>query len=228
MDTSDLKEIYVVGRPRSGTVWLNRLVADALNSPLEAPGLKADKAEYHGPGRDGGYVVRKTHDGIKRGPTVFIQRDPRDVAVSTMFYRHSSDLFTVVRQMCEPYNTSYKYHIRIWLDRPQNIKSFVVFTRYETLHENTKFELRLIVEALTGKTFTHKHLAEVVERQSFSAVKSADVKGRYAHSMRKGIVGDWKNHFTKEIGQYMQQHMGDFMLEQGYITNENQWYEELS
>lgn len=222
INTSDLKEIYIVGRPRSGTVWLNRLVADALDSPLEAPGPNANKAVYFGPGRDGGYVVRKTHDGKKYGPTVFIQRDPRDVAVSTMFYRQTADLFAVVRQMCEPYSASYEYYIRMWLDDKNRAE---YYTTYELLQTYTSLELYLIIQDLTGKHFEDEYLATVVKRQSFDTIKAADTTDRYKHSMRKGIVGDWKNHFTREVGKYMHEHLGKFLLEQRYITDDSWWKE---
>lgn len=224
IDTSSLKELYVVGRPRSGTVWLNRLLADALDSPLEAPGDKADAAKYHGPGRDGGYVIRKSHNEKRFGPTVFIQRDPRDVAVSTMFFRRQSNLFPVVQQMCEPYNSNYEYHIRLWLDHRAN-HGAQVYTRYELLHSNAVAQLRLIVMTLTGKRIDREKFQTVVERQSFANIKANDTEGRQTYSMHRGIVGDWKNYFTREIGQYMHKHMGDFMIEEGYVQNRDWWKE---
>lgn len=222
MDTSNLKELFVVGRPRSGTVWLNRLIADALDSPLEALGATAEPAKYFSPGRGGGYVVRKTHDGIKRGPTVFIQRDPRDVAVSTMFFRSSTVLFPIVQRMCEPYENSYEYHIRKWLDDRVRAEYYTI---YERLQMYPRLELSQIISALTYKMIKIEQLAPVVKRQSFDVIKAADATGRYNHSMRKGIVGDWKNYFTKEIGEYMHRHLGKFMIEQGYITDDTWWKE---
>ena len=224
IDTSNLTEIYVVGRPRSGTVWLNRLLADALNSPMEAPGDMADPPEYHGPGRDGGYVVRKQHDEIKRGLTVFIQRDPRDVAVSTWIYNHRAEpLYRFVQGMCLPYVNSYERHIRMWLD---DRKKAEFYTSYELLHENTFAQLSMTIEVLTGETLDkEEHLDLVVERQSFATVKAKDTEGLHNHTMRRGIVGEWKEHFTSEIGQYMQRHMGNLMIEEGYVQDKNWWKE---
>lgn len=224
MDTSSLTELYVVGRPRSGTVWLNRLIADALNSPLEIDNPNAEAATYFGPGRDGGYVVRKAHDGEKRAPTVFIQRDPRDVAISTMFYRDQTDLFPVVHQMCEPYSASYEYHIRMWLD---DRKKAEAYTRYEELHKDGVKELRRIIRLLVGKELSIENCLEVYKRQSFAVVKQGDTGGRLTHSMRKGIVGDWRKYFTREIGEYMHQHMGEFMIEEGYVADSH-WWEKLN
>lgn len=224
IDTSVLKEIFVVGRPRSGTVWLNRLLADALDSPLEAPGGKADAPKYFGPGRDGGYVVRKIHNEIKRGLTVFIQRDPRDVIVSTWFYnQRSQPLYRFVQGMCEPYVNSYERHIRMWLDDRTKAE---FYTRYELLHENTYAQLLMTIEALTGKILSGEHLRAVVERQSFTTVKAKDTEGRFNHTMRSGKVGEWRKYFTSEIGQYMQRHMGNFLIEEGYVQ-ERHWWKEL-
>ncbi len=222
MDTSNLKELYVVGRPRSGTVWLNRLVADALDSPLQVRSPNAEAPIYFGPGRDGGFVVRKAHGEEKFAPTVFIQRDPRDVAVSTMYYRGTTDLFSIVKQMCEPYSASYEYHIRMWLDNREKAE---VYTRYESLQNGAAHELRRILLKLVPRNIRLVHAEEVVKRQSFAAVRAADIGGRLTHSMRKGIVGDWRNHFTSKIGQYMQKHIGNFMVEQNYVQDRHWWKE---
>ena len=40
--------------------------------------------------------------------------------------------------------------------------------------------------------------------------------------MRKGIVGDWKNHFSPEIKSYFKDRAGDLLIEAGYERN-NDW-----
>ncbi len=222
IDTSNLKELFVVGRPRSGTVWLNRLLADALDSPLEALGDMAEEAKYFGPGRDGGFVIRKSHDEILRGPTVFIQRDPRDVAVSIMHFRNQTELFPIVKQMCEPYENSYEFNIRKWLDTLRA----EFYTRYELLHRDAISSLRMTVKVLARKRLSNEKLAVVVKRQSFATVKASDTTGRLSNSMHSGKVGSWKSHFTREIGEYMQQHLGNFMFQEGYTQDKN-WMKEL-
>ncbi len=222
LDTSNLTEIYVAGRPRSGTVWLTRLLSDALASPIEIKGPNAEPPAFHGPNQDGEYVIRKTHGKEKLGKTVFIQRDPRDVAVSTMHYRGQTQLFPVIKQMCslEAHKT-YESHARLWLDDEKKAESY---TRYEWLHKYTRIYLRDVIFDLTGRSLSRNLLDDAIERQSFKAVKSADIEGRYEHSMWKGKVGEWENYFTKEIGEYLQKHMGDFMIEQGYVKNKDWWH----
>ncbi len=225
-DTSKFKEIYVVGRPRSGTVWLNRLLADALNSPMEAKGdAFIEPPIYHGPGRGGGYVIRKAHGAEKLAPTVFIQRDPRDVAVSTMMFRKQNKVFPSVKQMCEPHSLSYEYHIRMWLDYEKEGKA-EYYTRYEWLQQNPAQHLRDIVFTMTSKPIAIEHLNNVIRRQSFKVVKKNDKEGRYDSSMYKGVSGEWRKFFTPEIGDYMHNKMGNFMIEQGYVKDKT-WYEEL-
>jgi hypothetical protein len=43
--------------------------------------------------------------------------------------------------------------------------------------------------------------------------------------MRKGIVGDWKNHFTKADAEYITEYLGEFMMEQEYIESLDWYYE---
>jgi hypothetical protein len=49
-----MKEIFTAGYPRSGSTWLNRLLGDLLDSPLQVPNTPSAELEYFGPGRDGG------------------------------------------------------------------------------------------------------------------------------------------------------------------------------
>ena len=43
------------------------------------------------------------------------------------------------------------------------------------------------------------------------------------HFMRKGIVGDWRNHFDRETAKMFNDHFGQFMLEQGYVDDLEWW-----
>ena len=46
---------------------------------------------------------------------------------------------------------------------------------------------------------------------------------RDAHFFRKGIMGDWKNHFNRAHGEFMDDLLGEFMLEQEYIEDREWW-----
>lgn len=102
--------LVVVGFPKSGTTWLTRLLADAINSPVLGRWLDQDVKfasevnrhlrEPHHPA----VRLARLHDlpeaFARRGLSgpfrfVYIHRDPRDVAVSTFFHFTGWDVATV-------------------------------------------------------------------------------------------------------------------------------------
>lgn len=227
-------DIYTTGFPRSGTWWCTRLLSDLLDSPIKT--LPPDNVTVSDfcPTCDGGYVIYKTHwraaQYHNQGKIVFIQRDPRDVAVSAFYYRRSLEktpenllgvIHTMVNKKGMPkfqvYHKMgvYQSWIQEWLDRPDAIK-----TKYELLHTDPINELGRIFHALTGEVATDDYIQAAYDRQRFE-----NHKHKYPHAMRKGISGDWQNHFNREHGRLITEHIGDLMLEQGYIDSPYWWME---
>lgn len=225
-------EVFTTGFPRSGNTWLNRLLSDLLSSPMQTkPG---EVTEYFGSKRNGNYIVRKTHwyapeysgkgyDGGK-SKLIWIQRDPRDMAVSTMFYRVvQPDLMGVLKSICvngRPHKNipvvGYRGFIEGWI----SADTYDYMTKYELLHSNPVKELSEIYKVITGETCSLSWAINVNDRQKFSKHSA-----KYHHSMRKGKAGDYKNYFKRKHGKYMTEMVGDIMLSQGYIDNLDWWKE---
>lgn len=206
------QDIIVVAQPRSGITWLNKLLGDALSSGLVAYDRDGiDPPLFFGPRQDGDYLIRKSHYAQSyNAPVVFLQRDPRDVAVSRMHYRKMTDLGAVIKTM---------HTYESWMQEMES-HGWTVKTSYEMLHESPAGELDRIIAIVTGKIITWKWGHKVSERQHID-----NVRKEHPHSVRKGIVGDWKNHFTCALGEQITELLGDFMLEQGYITGLDWWKE---
>lgn len=227
------EEIFTTGYPRCGNTWLDRILSDALRSPLQVK--PREVVEYFGPDpHDGKYVVRKTHFyanqyngiGYSNMPSkmVMIMRDPRDMAVSVMYYRNvQPDLMSVMKSVFLNQNhpgipvIGYRWFTESWFESPD----YTAITKYEELQHNGAKELQRIHKLITGKTMTEKDAEGVMYRQRFDRWKS-----RYPHSMRKGVSGDWHNHFTQKEGSFLEAAIGDIMLEQGY-TEDSDWWKEL-
>lgn len=205
------KNLIAIATPRSGLTWLNRLLSDALSSGMvavERAGI--DAPVFAGPFQHGKHLIRKSHWAKKyNAPTVLLFRDPRDVAVSRMHYRKMTDLSAVIKSM----NTYEK-----WMRDMQEI-GWTVVTHYEKLHRNSFSELYRIIFALTGMRFDLHYLAGVWNRQHIDNVKKL-----HPHSARKGIAGDWKNHFSHSDGKEITDMLGDLMIEQGYIKSREWWH----
>lgn len=225
-------EIFTTGFPRSGNTWLNRLLSDLLSSPMQTK--PNEEIEYFGAKRNGIYVVRKTHwyateyngkgYGGEKSKMIWIQRDPRDMAVSIMFYRVAQpNLMGVLKSICtngDPQPkvpvVGYRGFMESWL----SANTFDYMTRYELLHSDPVRELSNIYKAATGEKCSINWAINVNDRQKFSKHSA-----KYHHSMRKGKTGDYKNYFKRKHGKYMTEMIGDIMLDQGYIDDLDWWKE---
>lgn len=217
-----MQEILVNAYPKSGLTWLIHLLCDLLESPQhDTPG--APLLTWYAVD-NGGYILRKRREPYNTGLigkiVVLIQRDPRDVAVSAMHYRRQTSIRDAMQTLwgaCYDFEHCYTGWLGSWL----NTKAYTVLTRYEWLHQKPVDELRRIVSELTGNSPTDDRIQQALERQSFENMVTQ--LGGDRHFMRKGIVGDWRNHFDREAGRIFNGYLGDFMLQQGYIDNLDWW-----
>jgi len=86
------ESIYVIGFPKSGNTWLSRLLADALNSNINATN-NIEASDNSKERKKGGYIIHKIHrsdnmEKIKQSKKVYIVRDPRAVMISSFFHNH--------------------------------------------------------------------------------------------------------------------------------------------
>ncbi len=223
-----MKEIFIASQPRSGTTWLNRMLGDALNSPLQAYKDETEP-EYFGPSQTGNHIIRKYHFPVGYAeidaPVILIYRDPRDVAVSRMFYRNMTPSPQSLIGVINTFNTAKTTYIG-WIEGWEKVANAT--TSYEKLHKHKHIELSRLISIVAPDELDinnkHLHIQEAFHRQSFTSVmhKYGD---RFVGSMRKGIAGDWKNYFDRESGKHITETMGDLMLRQGYIENVDWWRE---
>lgn len=229
---STKEEIYTTGFPRCGNTWLDRILSDMLRAPLQT--LPNEVIEYFGPApHDGDYVVRKTHwyaseysgTGYHGKPSkvIWIQRDPRDMITSMMFYRNAEpDLIGVMDSVVwnRPHDKVGEHGYRAFMESWLEAETYDYMTRYELLHSQPEIELQKIAAVIIGKPMNSGWIKGVIHRQRFDRWA-----WRYEHSMRLGIAGDWKNHFRQEHGKYITEAIGDLMLSQGYIDDLDWWKE---
>lgn len=228
-DFSKLETIWVVGFPRSGNTWLSRLLGDALNSPVHAGYEKGANAD-EGFDRPGSYVIRQSHvrqDWQEK--TVFILRDPRDVAISRAHYFDESldDIF---------HRSERLFAMRTWQDYVAYCWARVdAIVTYEGLHLQPLIALRGVLDLL-AVDYDLRRLSKVIARQSFSerkrlVEKLKDQPGRFTYGpvhenekvLRHGIVGDWRNEMTVEDGEFADELFSPLLYELGYEDNASWW-----
>jgi hypothetical protein len=93
---------------------------------------------------------------------------------------------------------------------------------YERMKENLAAELQSILRTVGAN---EKQVATDASFAKMSGRKAGDASDPTAKA-RKGIVGDWKNHFTKADGELFDSICGSCLIDMGYEPNRN-WISEL-
>lgn len=145
-------------------------------------------------------------------------RNPKDLAVSFFHFLHVGErpdprfenwdtFFEIYCTDDIPYSSWFTYVLSFW-NKHKDDKNFL-FLKFEEMKRNPRKACVQVTEFL-GKELSEDAIDRVVE---FSSVES--MKGRFKCSakndkpdgttkmgapgiIRKGIVGDWKHHFTQE------------------------------
>lgn len=212
-----MKKVNVVAWPKSGTTWAVHLLCDMLNSPQG--GEEWDEPKYWGPGRGGGYLICKHHkrftkEFAKSGIVVFVRRDPRDIAVSASHYLGMGILEAMREMPLMPHYLDWMYP---WLEYGDRID-----LHYEDLSGKDYVGLLAWLDReIQGKWLDKERYEQIYQRQSFANMRRQ--LNNDTHFMRKGIVGDWRNHFDRDIAKRFNDEFGEFMLEQGYVDSLDWW-----
>lgn len=233
--------LFVAGMPKSGSTWLENLVAscpgyaavlppeatfDELRGTpghlFEMPAGLFDRyrdslvlAKMHCPGTPGNVAVLR-EAGI---PAVVLYRDPRDVAVSYLHYVRQTPWhldwpilkeadagegidFFIARRLPE-----FAAWMRSWRDNRDPETSLML--SYEEMLADTRSAL-LRVFSLYGLPLGGAVIDDAV-------AESEAAKGRGNH-FRKGVAGDWRNHFDAKRKEAFREAAGGLLEEFGYET----------
>ena len=109
-------------------------------------------------------------------------------------------------------------HVNDWAcGRPD-----VALTRYEDLLTDTATTIATAAETLQLRERDMERAEATAALHAFAA-KSARKPGEEDRSsfLRKGIAGDWKNHFTSEAARLFDEVAGDALLKAGYEADRN-------
>ena len=225
------KPIVVTEYPKSGGTWLSQMLSAALDIPYPRNRLPFLQSQLiHG-------CYLNVNENID---TVLVWRDGRDTMVS--FYYHlvfekpitSANYSRKVRKILDvkdPYDIQEKLPAFIewtfnggypgysWADFVRNWygRSSVIETSYEAVTENPLRELMRILNHFGNWEKDPHELQAIVDSCSFEAQSSRKPGEEDVTSfIRKGIVGDWKNVFTKEAREVFNHYAGKELVLLGY------------
>jgi hypothetical protein len=238
--------IYVNAYPKAGSSWVCRLLGDVLDSPVGATWAPSnDRAiATEGNDRQGGHYIRQGHprpieseeDGVGISPyeiayknittekIVVVVRDPRDICVSGA-YHWERDFKTFIHCVGRgEWPMSRVGDLESWVYTWMEAGLADCVTRYEWLLADAETELLRILDGIDIRPV--RSIRKAVERQSFARRK--EWTKRHGHTLnygqdfqlrflRKGIVGDWKNHFGPEEIELCEHYFGELMDDLGYV-----------
>lgn len=229
--------VFVIGYPKSGTTWVCQVVADYLQLPFPRFSLLpvGCPAVVHGH-----QPVRRRYRRC-----IYVMRDGRDALVSHYFHlagelpegdhpkltarqrrifpglvnkadvRANLPAF-VARMMTHPQSTRLNWgdHVRSYYesDHPN-----AVLIRYEHLQRDGQAELARAMSELTGEPADPDRVRQSLDRFSFERQagrkRGHEQQGSF---LRKGLVGDWRNCFTRPAAEAFDRACGDMLVRAGY------------
>jgi len=234
-------DVFVGSYPRSGSTWLRFMLLEVLSG--EASGFSRTNEMLPDVGKHstgarvlpGGGRLIKTHEPFRPEykKAVYLARDPRDVALSEFAYQKAlgfaGDEFNVylrrfLRGEVNPFG-SWINHATGWMEAGDSGRSEVLLVCFEELKRNPVQELSRIAEFL-GMPVQTARICEAVANNSMDKMRQkeradpqrASAKGKF---IRSGSAGGWRDVFTEEQCQLVQQCAGNIMARLGYSAVES-------
>ena len=221
VNATNPQHVWVIGFPKSGNTWISYLCSYCLNLPFSNFGNPKESQqkswikELTRGGNDwspmeGYSSVKKTHKYPDQVPfkdslVIYVIRDPRDVFVSYHYFMRSTNARMLGRaryyllgllgkhQQIKWFLSKWMQHVQLWTPHSQ------VIVCYEKLLSNGSEYLN---ELLSVDPFfvDGTIVNQAYENFSFDKMSGGRKPGSEDQKsfFRKGISGDWQNHFSGE------------------------------
>jgi hypothetical protein len=238
------RAIFVLGYPRTGTNWMCRIMGEYFRLPLYisekryAPTLAPAVHHLHR------FVV-------PRERTIYMVRDGRDCMVSYYFKLLSSvpersPLRRRLQERCplplsletirenlpafiqflfeENRASSIPYHLHVKAARQKALRT----VRYEGLKADGERCVADAVAFLSSAPADPDRVRAAITETSFEkrSGRVSGVEDQGHRTLRKGVVGDWRNYFTPEAAALFCSYAGQTLIELGY-EKDRSWVEEV-
>jgi len=229
--------LFIVNEyPKSGGSWVSQMLSDALQVPFPRNRLPMFQSSI-------------LHDHMWHkwniNNVLIVWRDGRDVLVSQYYHslfeneiaNHAlvrktqrdlsivdyddiqSNLPVFMRYVFE----DKKYPRFNWTEFVEhwNVDGFV-HLRYEDIRTSPVDELCRIVLELSGEQLDRGKAEGIIEKYSFTNMSGRKTGIENKNSfMRKGVIGDWKNHFSPEARCLFNEYAGEALISLGYEKDES-------
>jgi len=238
---------YACEYPRSGGTWVAHMLSDylQLSFPKNRVFPLGHSCIIHNHWKYNAKLINP----------VYVVRDGRDVAVSSMFYalknsKKSSYYFKYYKKKFpnlfkdlpkqESDRELFNSFIPDWLKGSgatkyswsEHVQQWafnknVIVTRYEDFHRDCFITLKYVLKRLGVEIIDDELLNFTVRKFSFEKQTGRKPGDLDAgNNKRKGIIGDWKNYFDNRAASLFHQHAGGVLLKLNYETDP-EWYRKL-
>lgn len=233
------------GFPRSGTTWVCRILSGYLNLPFTKrrtfPAVRRSVLHshlaYHDRVDQCFYVYRDgrdvmisqyfnrwrvmqdpNHPGSAGWQAFFADLygpafDPGDVRGNLARFLESN--------FANPFSTPLNWpeHVRSWM-QPQHER--VAYLRYEDMLEDPFEPVRAGLNRFLDGPVDDVKLRSVIDQVSFAKASGRRPGEEAANDyFRKGVSGDWRNHFNREAAEIFAAHAGETLVELGYEVDQS-------
>lgn len=246
--------LFIAGLPKSGTTWLEKMIASYEGfHELMIPEVASHEMKHGGSHDyelpddmftrfDQALVLTKMHvHGSTHNARVLkdsniryvvLYRDLRDVAVSNFFYVRNTpwhpehhvykgvdtqEGLAIFAQRTLP---AYAQWVRSWhKNRDPSISAII---RYEQLLADDRNVLKQVAK-LFQLDDSDQTIERITQRNSFKSMSGGRSVGESNENAfaRKGVAGDWVNHFNDELRKQYKEAIGDFLIEFGYEQSQD-------
>ena len=188
--------------------------------------LSVIKLHVHGSSNNQEILAK---EGLKY---VVLFRDLRDVAVSYYFYVRNTpwhpehktySKFMSVQEGLHEFSKVLLPEYKNWVDSWRSAsKELCLIERYEDLRTDTHTVMNRIIDHYQ-LGLSNELQEQIIEKNSFGNLASGRKAGEDNSSsfFRKGVSGDWKNHFDEELKAIYKKQISDFLISEGYELNDN-------
>ena len=176
-----------------------------------------------------------THNLAVSSGTIYIVRDPRDIAISLAAHNGSTIDAAIVDMATPSYGTqnsnqaafevwgSWSEHALSWTDKPHEA---VLVVRYEDMHADPIATFTAVARHLRQKP-TPEQIAEAIALSSFNELRDSEIAAgdfrerseRADRFFREGRAGEWHEKLTPEQVSSIEDSHRTQMMKFGYLTN---------
>jgi hypothetical protein len=218
-------DVFLASYPKSGNTWLKYMLAELMTGQdvdFRSVEHIVPHVGFHrrAPRLNNAARIIKTHEKFREEyhRAIYIVRDGRDVAVSYYYQwrKHNDGVF---RSFLEKFVVGEIDYVGPWQD---NVASWlqaknrhqIEIVRYEDCLTEPLAVMSRVANFI-GLNLGEARLAEAIAANSTDSMSRKE-RGAPSLNVRKGVAGDWLNHFADRDLDLFMGHAGHVLTELGY------------